>query len=225
VWLSAEDIRLLAERGAVIVHNPSSNLVLFNGIAPVADMLNGGVRVGFGLDATGLNDTQDYLTDLRLDLLLQRRPGWDRRAVTAADLLGMATHGGATALGLGSTLGRLEPGYQADPVLLDRTRLYGSPYLNPSAPPDDVVVRRATASDVDHVLVAGRLVIEDGRAVGIDEAALERRVAASLEGVYEQLDSADAAFAQLEPHIASFYRAWEAESFDLLPPNYQYNTR
>jgi cytosine/adenosine deaminase-related metal-dependent hydrolase len=224
IWVSADDSRLLADRGTVLVHNPSSNLVLFNGIAPLADLLDSGVALGFGLDAAGLNDTQDYLSDLRLALFLQRRPGWDRRVVTAADLLGMATHGGAAALGLGSSLGRLEPGYRADVVLIDRARLYGSPYISPSAPADEVILRRAAADDVDHVLVDGRLVIEHGRAVGIDEEALQRRVTASVEPLYELLGSPDTLFEQLEPHVAAFYRAWEAESFDLLPPNYRYNS-
>jgi cytosine/adenosine deaminase-related metal-dependent hydrolase len=225
VWVSANDRRLLADRGTVLVHNPSSNLVLFNGIAPLADLLDSGVQLGFGLDAAGLNDTQDYLTDLRLALFLQRRPGWDRRVVSPTDLLAMATHGGAAALGMGSSLGRLEPGCHADLVLINRSRLYGSPYVSPSAPADEVLLRRATAADVDHVMVAGRLVIEHGQAVGIDEEAIQRRVTASLEQIYEQLESADTLFEQLEPHLATFYRAWEAESFDQLQPNYQYNTR
>jgi 5-methylthioadenosine/S-adenosylhomocysteine deaminase len=225
VWVDSDDIRLLAERGTVVVHNPSSNLVLFNGIAPVADMLAGGMRVGFGLDAAGLNDTQDYLSDLRLAFFLQRRPGWDRPQVTADDLLAMGTYGGAPALGMGSSLGKLEAGYQADLVFVDRTRLYGSPYIHPDAPAADVLVRRATAADVEHVMVAGRLVIEQGRAVGIDEAALNARVAASLEPLYDGLASADDLFEQLEPHVADFYRAWEAESFPSLTPNYLYNQR
>ena len=225
VWVSRRDIELLAEAGSVAVHNPSSNLILFNGIAPIADLLDGGARVGFGLDAAGLNDTMDMLTDLRLGLLLQRRPGWDGRQVSAADMLSIATHGGAAALGMGTSLGRLEAGYLADVVLVDRTRLYASPYVSPLAPADEVLLRRASADDVDLVVVGGRLVVEHGKALGIDEAALERRVAASLARTYELLESADASFERLEPYISSFYRAWEAEAEEMLRPNYQYNTR
>lgn len=225
VWLSHDDIALLAEKGAVAVHNPSSNLLLFNGIAPLADMLDGGMKVGFGLDAAGLNDDMDMLSDLRLGLLLQRRPGWDRRRVTEADMLAIATHGGAEALGMSLALGRLEEGYAADVVLVDRARLYASPYVSPDAPAEEVLLRRGAVQDVEHVMVAGRLVVEHRRAVGIDEAALERRVARSLERTYAQLATMDAFFERLEPHIAAFYRRWEAEADELLPPNYRVNTR
>jgi cytosine/adenosine deaminase-related metal-dependent hydrolase len=225
VWVNRDDIKILAEAGAVLVHNPSSNLILFNGVAPIGDMLEAGARLGFGLDAAGLDDRMDMLTDLRLALLLQRRPGWDRREVTAGDMLAIATHGGAEALGMGTAIGRLEPGYQADVVLVDRTGLYASPYVSPFAPDAEVLLRRATAANVDHVLVAGRLVVENGKAVGIDEVALERRVARSLERTYELLESADTLFAQLEPYISAFYRAWETESSNLLPANYEVNTR
>jgi 5-methylthioadenosine/S-adenosylhomocysteine deaminase len=225
VWVGREDIALLADAGAVAVHNPSSNALLFNGISPVVDLLDGGARVGFGLDAAGLNDTQDALTDLRLGLVLQRQAGWDRRQLTAADMLALATHGGAPTLGMDVALGRLEAGYQADVVLVDRTRLYGSPYVSPLAPPEEVVLRRATAADVEHVLVGGRLVVEGGTAVGIDEAALQRRVAQSLEHTYGLLAATDRFFERLDPYVAAFYRRWETESGDLLPPNYVINTR
>lgn len=225
VWMSREDITLLADVGAVAVHNPSSNLLLFNGISPIANLLDGGVRVGFGLDAASMSDTMDLLTDLRLGLLLQRRPGWDRREVTANDMLAMATHGGAASLGMGASLGRLEEDFLADVVLVDRTRLYDSPYVAPSAPAEEVLLRRATVEDVAFVMVSGRLVIDRGKAVGIDEAALQDRVAKSLERTYESLVSIDEFSDRLEPHISAFYRKWDEESGDLLPLNYQVNTR
>jgi cytosine/adenosine deaminase-related metal-dependent hydrolase len=225
VWVNRDDIALLADRGTVAVHNPSSNLVLFNGIAPLGDMLDGGMRVGFGLDAAGLNDTMDMLTDLRLALFLQRRPDWGGREVTTADLLAAATHGGAAAMGLSVPLGRLEEGYAADVVLVDRTRLFDSPYVSPHAPVAEMLVRRGTAQDVDHVLVGGRLVIENGRAVGIDEDALRQRVVSSLQNIYEQLPTMDQQYEALEPYLKEFYADWSAESDQLLPVNYRFNTR
>jgi 5-methylthioadenosine/S-adenosylhomocysteine deaminase len=211
VWLGGAEARLLAATGAVVVHNPSSNLLLFNGIAPVGELLASGVRVGFGLDAAGLNDTMDLLTDLRLAMLLQRGAGPGAQPVTPADLLGMATHGGAAALGMGTSLGRLEEGYQADVVLLDRTALYASPYVSPAAPPEEVVLRRATADLVRHVLVGGRPVIQDGRPPGIDEAALRARVARSVQRVYAAAPAPDTLFERLAPHLTSFYGEWDEE--------------
>jgi 5-methylthioadenosine/S-adenosylhomocysteine deaminase len=225
VWVSQDDIGILADAGVVAVHNPSSNLLLSSGIAPVADMLDAGVRVGFGLDAAGLNDAQDILTDLRLGLLLQRRPGWTGRPVAPTEMIGLATQGGSTALGRSAPIGRLEEGYRADVVLVDRTRLYESPYVNPAAPAEDALLRRAEARDVDLVMVDGRVLLEDGAVVGIDETALRQRIAESLERTYQALSSADSLFDQLEPHIVAFYKRWDQESAHLLPPHYQFNTR
>jgi 5-methylthioadenosine/S-adenosylhomocysteine deaminase len=202
VWLGGSEARLLAEVGAVVVHNPSSNLLLFNGIAPIGELLASGVRLGFGLDAAGLNDTMDLLTDLRLAMLLQRAAGPSAPPVTAKDLLGMATHAGAAALGMSPSLGRLEEGYQADVVLLDRAELYASPYVSPTSPPEEVVLRRATAEHVRHVLVGGRPVIQDGRPPGIDEAALRTRVAASIQRVYAAASEPDSLFERLAPYLS-----------------------
>jgi 5-methylthioadenosine/S-adenosylhomocysteine deaminase len=224
VWPSSEDVRLLAANGTVLVHNPSSNMILSNGIAPVADFLAAGVNVGFGLDAAGFADTLDVLTDLRLALLLQRRPGV-RRSVSPSDLLAMATHAGAEALSMGENVGRLQAGYKADVALVDRSRLYGTPYVSPTTPAEDVLVQRGIAADVEHVVVGGRPVVIDRKPVGIDEAALERRIGESMQGAGELLRPAEELFAQLEPHVAAFYRDWEARATELLPPYYQYNTR
>jgi cytosine/adenosine deaminase-related metal-dependent hydrolase len=225
VWVSGADVKLLADAGAVVVHNPSSNILLRSGIAPVADLLQAGAHMGFGLDGRGMNDTEDMLTDLRLGLLLQGRPGWDTGSVTAEDMLAMATHGGAEAIGAGAKIGRLEDGFQADMVLVDRTRLYDSPYVSPFEPVPEVILRRARSEDVDLVLVAGRPIIASGQAVGIDEVALKQRIAESLQRTYELLESTDTQFDLLEPHVAAFYRGWETESATSLQTHYQYNTR
>src|SRR5262249_41062324 len=107
----------------------------------------------------------------------------------------------------------------------DRTRLYASPYVSPDAPAADVLVQRATAAHVEHVLVAGRLVVENRQIVGIDEEALRQRLVRSLAPAYEALAGADALSTQLEPYLVAFYRAWAAEATPLLPPNYRFNTR
>ena len=224
VWPSSEDVRLLASSGTVLVHNPSSNMILSNGIAPVADFLEAGVQVGFGLDAAGFADTLDVLTDLRLALLLQRRPDVCR-PVSAPDLLAMASYAGAEALGMGGNVGRLEAGCKADVILVDRTRLYGTPYVSPTAPAEHVLVERGSAADVEHVVIAGRPTLIDRKPVGIDEAALERRIMESVRGADEQLRPAEELFEQLEPHVSAFYQSWQARAPEFLPPYYQYNTR
>ena len=222
VWTTAEDWKLLAETGASVVHNPSSNLILASGIAPVAEMLAAGVTVGFGLDAAGINDTMDYLPDLRLGWLLQRRPGVTAERPTPGQMLELACRSGARALALQGELGSLEPGKQADLVLLDGRRLYDSPYVHPRTPVEEVVLRRGMGSDVEAVMVGGEWVIRDGRCLRADEAALRQRLGASMErflGPAAEPSLAD----ELEPHVAAFFASWDEG--ELPPPNYGFNTR
>ncbi|MCG8350635.1 MAG: amidohydrolase family protein, partial [Chloroflexales bacterium] len=120
VWIDLDDLPLLAERGVGIVHNPSSNLRLRSGIAPLAEMMRSGVELGVGLDGHGLDDDQDYLRELRLAWTLSNRPGAEAPSVAARDVWRIGTQGGAAiTLGEQAPLGRLAPGFLADLVLLD----------------------------------------------------------------------------------------------------------
>ena len=75
VWVSKEDITLLADSNSFVVHNPSSNLRLFNGVAPISYMLDKGVNVAIGIDGTGLNDDEDIFQEMRLCSIIHRKPG------------------------------------------------------------------------------------------------------------------------------------------------------
>ena len=221
VWTTAEDWKLLAETGATVVHNPSSNLILASGIAPVAEMLAAGVTVGFGLDAAGFSDSMDYLPDLRLGWLLQRRPGVSMPQLTAGEMFAMATSQGARSLGLEDSLGSLEQGKRADLLLVDGKRLYDSPYVHPHAAVEDVLLRRGMGSDIEGVMVEGEWVIWDRRYLRGDEEALRQRMAVSMERFLDP--SIEPSLAdELEPHVAAFFEAWDRE--EPLPSNYRFNT-
>jgi hypothetical protein len=99
--------------------------------------------------------------------------GAGQAGTDAADVLGMATLGGAKLMGKEGRLGRLAPGYEADIVLLDLERIL-APWTAPEVNPLDLIVLRAGAQDVRNVLVAGKPVYGDGRALGFDEAAVAR---------------------------------------------------
>ena len=176
IWISDADIELLARAGVTAVHNPLSNLRLGSGIAPVRRMLERGLRVALGSDGANTSDTQNLFEAARLAVGLSRVVDTDEaRWLSAAEGLHMATEVSARALGWGDQLGRIMPGYRADLVLLDLTR----PEYVPLRDPLRQLVHGESGSAVDRVLVGGRLVVDGGRVLTVDEAALRQQAQAA----------------------------------------------
>ncbi len=183
VWLDDEEIAILARSGATVAHNPVSNLKLASGIAPVPELIAAGVRVTLGTDgAISGNDLDPWLA-LRLAATLHRGTSLHADAVTTAQAFAMATLEGARALGAGDRIGSLEPGKEADLVLID----IGVPHSVPLFDPLTHLVFSCAKSDVRHVFVAGRQVVRDrvltrlDLAVTLEEvSALTPRIAASV---------------------------------------------
>lgn len=214
VWVDQADVPLLAERGVGVAHNPSSNLRLRSGIAPVPALWQAGVRLGVGLDGHALDDDQDYLRELRLAWTLSNRPGAGAPTVPAPAFWHMGTRGGAAiTLGAEAPLGGLTPGALADLVLLDQRALLGAwapdDYLSRVAAAD-VVLRRANRQHVRHVMVNGRWVVWDGRAQTLDEEAIATAIRSELA---RQGDAAEHPAAQavraLAPYLRAFYATWD----------------
>ncbi len=168
VHVDAKEIDLLAERGAAAVHCPASNMKLASGMAPVQAMLDAGVTVGLGTDGAASNNDLDMFDELRDAAMLGKLAADDASAVAAADAVGMATAGGAEAIGIDS--GRIEPGANADLAVVD----LAVPHLTP---PHDLVSHLAYAtrgSDVRHTVCDGDLLVRDGECQSIDVAAARR---------------------------------------------------
>jgi 5-methylthioadenosine/S-adenosylhomocysteine deaminase len=169
VWLSREDIAMVAEAGATVAHNPICNLKLRSGVAPVREYLAAGVTVALGTDNPSANDSSNLFDSVKFAALLQHLDGPTPRAGSPArTALRMATAGGARSMGLADEIGALEPGRRADLLVLD---LDGFGYL----PFNDAVrqvVYTETGGSVRTVLVNGRVVIDDGRLTTLDLAAL-----------------------------------------------------
>jgi 5-methylthioadenosine/S-adenosylhomocysteine deaminase len=164
VWVDATDIARIAERGAAVAHNPESNLKLASGVAPVAQMLAAGVCVGLGSDGCASNNDMDLFPAMDLAAKLQKVACHDPTVLPARAALRMATIDGARALGLDHRIGSLEPGKQADLIVVD-TR---SPHLTPMRHPASAAVYSARGSDVTTVMVAGRLLLDDRRLLTLD---------------------------------------------------------
>jgi 8-oxoguanine deaminase len=171
VHFNDAELDLLARTRTSVAHCPASNMRLASGIARVPEMLRRGVSVGLAVDGSASNDTSDMLGELRHCLLLHRVPG-DPAAMTAETALRLATRGGAAVLGWEREVGSLEPGKAADIAVIGLDRLQ---YAGALADPLAAVVFCGFDHGVDYTIVNGRVVVDRGRVVGLDEEALVRR--------------------------------------------------
>jgi guanine deaminase len=171
IWLDRDDVRRLSAHGVRVAHNPSSNLRLGSGIAPVREMLREGVTVGIGTDASNTSDGQNMFEATRLASYLSRVDGFAADEwISSDEALGMATEGSASVLGF-EKIGRLAVGYEADIVFL---RL-DSPHFVPLRSPLMQLVFGENAASVQTVMIGGRIVFQDGRLLTLNEAALRAR--------------------------------------------------
>ena len=206
VWTSRDDLDLLAEAGVRVCHNCSSNQRLRSGTAPVNAMLAQGIEVAIGIDEAGINDDRDMLQELRMVLRAHRVPGIDTRVPSPAEVFQMASEFGAHTTGFGETIGVLEPGRAADLVLLDLNQLR-FPYLDADVPVVDALVQRARSGDVDGVMVAGELILSDGKFTRVDEHAALHELAASLRTPPSAAELERRAVTRAaRPHVEAFYR-------------------
>lgn len=165
VWLTAGHLEKARRARWSVVHCPSSNLKLGSGIADLIAIRRTGVPVGIGCDGAACSNHLDNLEELQLAALLQKVKHGPA-AFSGLDALRLATSEGARALGLHDQAGSVEPGKAADLAVLslDRPELWAAP----QADPHDVVAFGAGRAAVRHVLVAGRLLVEDGRLAHLD---------------------------------------------------------
>jgi cytosine/adenosine deaminase-related metal-dependent hydrolase len=219
VWLSEEDIQIMAATGAAVSHNPSSNLRLRAGVAPLNQLIAAGVTVGLGMDGTALADDEDMFAEMRLAARLHRTPQLNEPAPSLTDVFQMATVGGAKLL-MQPKLGKIAPGYKADLVLVNCDRLTW-PWIAPEANPLHVVMMRARAVDVDTVLVNGKVVLQNGQPTGFDLPAVGQEIAAQLNAAPDR--AAYFALAkELRPHLARWYGNWQVPT---LSPYATFNSR
>jgi cytosine/adenosine deaminase-related metal-dependent hydrolase len=220
VWLSEAEINILADTGAAISHNPSSNLRLRAGIAPLNALLAANVTTALGMDGTTLNDDEDMLTEMRLAMRLHRTPRLHTPAPAPTDIFQMATLGGAKLLRKDTELGRLAPGYLADIVVLDTQRL-SWPWIAPESDPRELLLMRARADDVRTVVVGGEVVWNDGQPTRFDLAAAGKEFAEELQKIpYSQQQAK--LVERLKPYIESYYAGWETAP---LQPYITYNSK
>lgn len=173
VHVDEGEMRALKNAGAGVVHNPTSNLKLASGVAPVVKMLQSGMNVGLGTDGPASNNDLDLFEEIRLAAVLAKGITGDPTALPARLALAMATRLGAQALHLGQLTGSITAGRRADLVLVDLTPLHNAPAFQRD--PNALYSRLVYASkstDVTDVMCNGRWLMRDKQILTLDESAL-----------------------------------------------------
>jgi 5-methylthioadenosine/S-adenosylhomocysteine deaminase len=173
VHVDEGEMRSLRDARAGVAHNPTSNLKLGSGVAPVAKMLDLGVAVGIGTDGPASNNDLDMFEEMRLAALLAKGVGGDPTAVPARTALAMATRVGALAAHLGDITGSLEAGKRADLIVLDLAQAHTEPrFARDPASVYSQIVYAAKASDVVDVMCDGRWLMRGRKLLTLDEAGI-----------------------------------------------------
>lgn len=184
VWADDADIQILKNRGVGVAHNPSSNMKLASGVAPLLKFFAAGIHVGLGTDGVaGSNNDHDLMEEMDLAAKLQKVTSMDPRSVNAYQALEMATIGGARVLGLDSAIGSIEVGKRADLIAIRTDQPHATPIYNVYSQ----IVYALKASDVRDVMVNGQVIVRDRKMLTLDSAAVLRKAAEYQEKIQASL--------------------------------------
>lgn len=182
VWVDENDIRILAEKGVSVAHNPASNMKLASGFAPIAAMMDAGVNVCLGTDGMASNNNHDMFQDMYLAALLPKGNLLDPAVITPKQIFAAATRNGALAQGR-TDCGLIKEGFRADLAVLDVT----GPSWTPMTDPLCNLVYAGHGSDVVLTMCDGQVVYQDGTWPTIDLEQAKAQVIARHQRICNQL--------------------------------------
>lgn len=182
VWLTQEDMKVIGRHGSTIVHCPASNLKLASGFCPVPELLDAGVNVCLGTDASTCDNAYDMFDAMRLAAIIHKGRLLDPLVVPAETAIEMATINGAKALKKDHMIGSLEVGKKADFITVD----INNPRIVPNMNPVSAVVYSAKGTDVDNVVINGEIVVKDRKILTMDEADVIARAREAIVGVLDK---------------------------------------
>lgn len=168
IWLDEREIDLIAQRQAVVVHCPVSNMYLASGIAPIVELRQKGVTIALASDGPGSNNSQNMFETLKTTSCLQKVYKLDAMALSPDDVLEMACRGGAVTFGQPTLIGSLEVGKKADIVLVD----LDSPLIMPVHKVPSALVYNVTPGNVDTVIIDGTIVMRNKHITIVNEKAI-----------------------------------------------------
>jgi len=213
VHVDEGEMRALKNFNAGVAHNPTSNLKLGAGVAPVARMRELGLDVGIGTDGPASNNDLDMFEEVRLAALLAKGTTGDPTALPARDALAMATRLGARAIHLDHLTGSLEPGKRADLIVVDLDRLHNVPAFERD--PNGIyaqIVYASKSTDVTDVMCNGRWLMRDRALLTLDEEALRAAAREAAARVDVFLSSREVSVLQ---KLVAVGGAVEQESFEV----------
>ncbi|MCS7112601.1 MAG: amidohydrolase [Candidatus Bathyarchaeota archaeon] len=184
VYVSEDDISILAKRRVKVVHCPVSNLKLSSGIAPIPAMLKRGVKVTIGTDSVCSHNRSDMFETMKFTALIHKGVCRDPTVMPAFSVLKAATISAAEAL-MWDKLGAIKPGYYADIAILD----FRKPHLMPLYDEYSHIIYAARGSDVRYVLIDGKLVVDEGRITTVDVEWLLEEAVKARDSVLDRIHS------------------------------------
>jgi len=185
VHLTPEELKIFAAKKTGVAHCPESNQMLASGVAPVVEMIRAGVEVGLGTDGpAGSNNNLDMVEEMASAARLQKVMRTDPKAISAREVLRLATIGGAQALGLGDRIGTLERGKRADLAIIDLQQVRTQPVYSV----ESAIVYAASGSSVVTTIVDGKILMRRGEVLTVDEKTTIRKAAEYRDKILESLE-------------------------------------
>ena len=213
----------MADTGTGVSHNPTQNLKLWSGIAPIYRMRQQGVRFGIGTDGSSFNDDNDIWTELRLGWFLARPPSIDSEKIPPREWVGRCVQEG-NRIAMQDNLGSLAEGKTADLILVDGRKIFKDPDSHPDSDPWLILLHRVQGGrDVHTVMIGGRVVRRKGKNVIVDEADIGRRFKKTLKKRYQRLRKDKSFFAPILEAVQENFREWEEDSNVSPPDIHRYN--
>ena len=226
IHVTQEDIELMGRRGASVTNHPSCNFIMRNGITPVMQMRKAGVNVAMGLDDKTINDDEDAVMELRMMHKVHRISTYDLNEppLDAYEAFEIATLNGARVCGFEGEAGALLPGMKADAVLVDLERVENEPWLDPRSDIVEAFVQRAMGSDVNTVVIGGRVAMQDKELKLLDVKALFAEVREFCsKGLSEEHRKRADMLARIKPYAQKWYSGWHDKMVN--EPFYRPNSR
>jgi cytosine/adenosine deaminase-related metal-dependent hydrolase len=226
IHVTEADIELMGRRGASVTNHPSCNFIMRNGITPVMQMRKSGINVAMGLDDKTINDDEDAVMELRMMHKVHRLSTYDlaEPPLDAYEAFEIATLNGARVCGFEGEAGALLPGMKADAVLVDLERVANEPWLDPRSDIVEAFVQRAMGSDVDTVVIGGRVAMQEKQLTLLDVKALFAEVREfCARGLPEEQRRRADMLAKIKPYMQKWYRGWHEGMLD--QPFYRVNSQ